>query len=193
MSSIIGHSLVGFSLSKLSKNKTKIRKWNLWLIFLAIFPDLNYIAFWIFGAHPIFQYSHSIGAVVILPILSILFLKYKKDPNIISNALILFCAAFSHLVLDLLVGVFPKPYLWPFYDGKLKLPFGILPSAGKLDLHNIYLYKNLLIELGILLPIVGMIYLLKNRVKINYFIPGLVALLMIWILFLKWGISLVRT
>ncbi len=192
MSSLIGHSIIGLSVSRLSKNKTSSWKWALWIMFLAIFSDINYIALWILGTQSIFIYSHSIGFVIILPILSILFLKYRGVQNLVSKSLQLFIAAFSHLLLDLLVGVFPKAYLSPFYSGKLILPFGVLPSAGKLDLQNYYLYRNLLIELGILLPFIGIIYLLKKRRETEYFLIKQSLLILIWIPFLIWGISLYR-
>lgn len=127
MSSIIGHSIIGLSISRLSK-KSISWKWTLWLMFLAVSPDINYIALWIFGSQTIFKYSHSIGFVIILPILSVLFLKYKKDRNLLNKSIQLFIASFSHLLLDLLVGVFPKAYLWPFFSSKWTLPFGVLPS-----------------------------------------------------------------
>ena len=62
-------------------------------------------------------------------------------------------AGCSHLVLDLLVGVSPLPLLWPFLAQSFKLPFGILPSAGKLQLDNYFLFFNLFIELGVLVPL----------------------------------------
>jgi len=192
MSSFVGHSIVGLSVSRLSGTKTQSWRWSLWLMFLAISPDINYIALWILGTQSIFEYSHSIGFVIILPILSILFLKYKREQNLVNKTLQLFIASFSHLLLDLLVGVFPKPYLWPFDGEKLRLPFGILPSAGKLDLQNYYLYRNLLIELGILLPFIGIIYLFKKRRETDYFLVKLALLTLIWIPFLIWGISLYR-
>lgn len=192
MSSLLGHSIIGLSVSRLSEKKTNSWKWTLWIMFLAIFPDINYVALWILGTQTIFEFSHSIGFVIILPTISILFLKYKREQNLVSKALQLFMASFSHLLLDLLVGVYPKAYLWPFNNYKLTLPFGILPSAGKLDLHNYFLYRNLLIELGILLPFIGIIHLLKKRRETKHFIIKLTSLFLIWIPFLVWGSSLYR-
>lgn len=192
MSSLIGHSIMGLSVSQFSKNKIHSWKWVFWIMFLAVSSDINYIVLWILGAQSIFKYSHSIGFVILLPFLSILFLSYKKEKNLTSKSLQLFTASFSHLFLDLLVGVFPKAYLWPFYSEKLKLPFGILPSAGKLDWQNYYLYKNLFIELGILLPFIGIIYLFKKRYKVKYILIKFFVLVFIWIPFLVWGSSLYR-
>ena len=164
----------------------------LWIMFVAILPDVNYVALWILGTQTIFAYSHSIGFIMILPTLSVLFLKYRREQDLTKKTLQLLAASFSHLVLDLLVGVLPKAYLWPFYGKKIKLPFGILPSAGKLDWLNYYLYRNLLIELGILLPFIGMIRLFIKRRETEYFLIKQSLLIFIWITFLIWGISLSR-
>jgi hypothetical protein len=65
------------------------------------------------------------------------------------------------VLLDLLVGVTPAALLWPFSHATVRLAGGILPSAGRLSPGNPYLYRNLLIELGVLLPILGMVILLR--------------------------------
>ncbi len=72
-------------------------------------------------------------------------------------------AALSHLVLDLLVGVTPLPLLFPLSKIPFKLPWGILPSAGKIALNNYYFYRNLLLEMGVLLPIFILISLINTR------------------------------
>ncbi len=70
-------------------------------------------------------------------------------------------AGLSHVLLDLLVGVTPAALVWPFSRATVRLAGGILPSAGRLSLGNPYLYRNLLIEAGVLLPILGMAILLR--------------------------------
>lgn len=62
-------------------------------------------------------------------------------------------AGLSHLILDLSVGVTPLPLLLPLVKISFKLPFGILPSAGRVDLQNYYFYRNLWLEMGVLLPV----------------------------------------
>ncbi|MDY6802505.1 MAG: hypothetical protein SXA11_01680 [Cyanobacteriota bacterium] len=53
----------------------------------------------------------------------------------------------------MLVGIAGFYLFWPFSSFKPKLPFGLLPSAGKLALDNYYLYANLVLEFGVLLPL----------------------------------------
>ncbi|MEM9567034.1 MAG: hypothetical protein AAF974_01910 [Cyanobacteria bacterium P01_E01_bin.34] len=60
-------------------------------------------------------------------------------------------AGISHLVLDLLVGVSPVLALWPLSQSPWVLPFGVLPNAGRLQWGNYYLYRDLMIEMGLLL------------------------------------------
>ena len=43
--------------------------------------------------------------------------------------------------------------LYPFSVEAFRLPFGILPSAGKIDVKNYYFWRNLFLELGVLLPL----------------------------------------
>jgi len=192
MSSLLGHSIIGISVSRLSDERTHSLKWTLWILLVAIFPDINYIALWILGTQTVFEYSHSVGFVIILPVLIILYLKYKQEQYLAGKALQLFMASFSHLLLDLLVGVLPKAYLWPFYKEKFTLPFGILPSAGKLDWDNYYLYRNLFIEFGILVPFILIMYIINKRSQIRYFYLTLLLIVHIWIPFLFWGMGLYR-
>lgn len=192
MSSFIGHSIIGLSASRLAEKKPVSWKWSAWLVLLAISPDINYIAIWTLGHQWIFENSHSIGFSAILPTLTAIFLKLKNNKRVFHKTMMAFAASFSHIIMDLLVGVFPKPYLWPFDSEKIRLPFGILPSAGRLDLHNYYLYKNLLIEMGILLPAIGILYLYKKYYQTKYALVKQLLLILIWIPFLIWGISLNR-
>ena len=104
----------------------------------------------------------------------------------------LFC--YKALLLDSLVGVWPKPMLWPFYGEKITLPFGVLLSAGALNLSNFYLWQNLLIEMGILLPVIGLIYVFKDRKSLQWKKVLSISLILVglWVPFLMWGFDLPR-
>ena len=95
----------------------------------------------------------------------------------------------AHLILDLLTGVSSLPLLWPFTGELFKLPFGILPSAGRIALTNRYFYRNLIIESDILLPVYSFI-LMKGAVRKRLLL--LVLHVLIFIPFLVWGITLER-
>jgi inner membrane protein len=150
--------------------------WLGWLIIVACAPDLDYVIPSLYpSAHGGMRITHAITSCLILPIASILvmvvsswlFHRNHSDlrsqpqlkPHICKKATQLLGSGLSHPLMDLLVGVTPLPLFFPISKNLFKLPFGILPSAGKIDLTNYYLYRNLGIELGILLPLLWSLWL----------------------------------
>lgn len=168
MSSFIGHSLAGITTYAIghqlqlnhqnhSKKNSHNWFWLGWLMAIASIPDIDYLI-------PIFkvQYldqslriTHSFVGVLLVPAMTMLMMWLSgnrgEDFKIKSYQLII--VGLSHLFLDTLTGVYPKPWLYPFSLETFKLPFGILPSAGRIDLNNYLLYRNLIIELGVLVPL----------------------------------------
>lgn len=194
MSSFIGHSLTGTAIYfQAESTPQKQFFWWAWLIALASFPDVEYGLLWLFGMNFSLRFTHSIVFCSFLPLLTFVYLKWIARHEAAPSLTIQACvAAYSHLILDVLVGVYPLPLLWPFTTKRFVLPFGILPSAGKLALTNVYLYRNALIELGILIPFYGL--LLMRRASMSATKRKLLVLLLIAILipFVVWGISLNR-
>ena len=172
MSSVFGHSLMAVTIylvtetiakprSFLDRSKSLLAKsnnvfWLLWLIIVASIPDLDYaIEVWQSTNNRGLRITHSISFSLVVPILTIavLFLIEIRGENLLLRSWQLVLAGLSHLVLDLLVGVTPLALLFPLIRISFKLPFGILPSAGKIDLDNYYFYRNLKLEMGVLLPV----------------------------------------
>jgi hypothetical protein len=90
------------------------------------------------------------------------------------------------------VGVTPLPLLWPFSSAAFAAPAGILPSAGGVRLSNYYLYRNLVIEIGILAPTLYVargIYCGTIGVQ-NW--ARIIVLLMIAGCFIAWSLGLSR-
>jgi membrane-bound metal-dependent hydrolase YbcI (DUF457 family) len=194
MSSFIGHSLTGTAISLQAENTPRKRLfWWGWLVVLASFPDVEYGLLWLFGVNFHLRFTHSIVFCSFLPLLTCVYLRWIVLHEAFLPLIIQACAAaYSHLVLDVLVGVYPLPLFWPLTTKLFVLPFGILPSAGKLAFTNIYLYRNALIELGILIPFYGLI--LIRKVPISAAKRKLLILLLVAVLipFVMWGISLAR-
>src|ERR671932_1543876 len=199
MSSFIGHSLAATSTYYVEKQPTSrnTRYWLGWLIIVASAPDVDHI---IPALHLTYQYqdvriSHSIVLSLVLPIGTILLLTLlgcKGRSRIIRSQQVIL-AGLSHLVLDLLTGVNKLPLLWPFSTKNFKLPFGVLPSAGGVNLFNYFLYRNLLIEIGVLAPLVYMAFLIshdKSNTHQQKFLIG--GLLLISICFMVGSFSLRR-
>jgi hypothetical protein len=199
MSSFIGHSLAALSTYSVGKQPTspKTRYWLAWLIIIASAPDIDHIvrALHLTSHHEDIRITHSILLSLLLPFGTILLLTLLgcKGRFLIIRSQQAILAGLSHLVLDLLTGVNKLPLLWPFSTEIFKLPFGILPSAGKLNLLNYLLYRNFLIEMGVLAPLVYSAFLIsydKNTARVQKIRIG--GLLLISLCFMIWASSLSR-
>jgi membrane-bound metal-dependent hydrolase YbcI (DUF457 family) len=160
MSSFIGHSLAAYSLAAATQHRRGAAPlrllWAGWLIVLASAPDADYLIPALNSrAHHGIRITHSVALSLVLPLctIAVLGLAVRGGRELKSLAVCAALAGLSHLVLDFLVGVTPLPLLWPFSTATFTSPIGILPSAGGLRLSNYYLYRNLLIEIGILAPL----------------------------------------
>jgi membrane-bound metal-dependent hydrolase YbcI (DUF457 family) len=123
---------------------------------LASVPDIDYLVHALASpAHQGRRITHSIALSMILPLFSVGVLYFVKGlkgrRRLLSVCAVL--AGLSHLVLDFLVGVTPLPLLWPLDSAAFASPVGVLPSAGRIQLSNYYLYRNVLIEVGVLAPV----------------------------------------
>lgn len=199
MSSFLGHSLAAYSLFSLERWGRPFTFWRAvwlaWLVVLASAPDIDYVVPALAApAHQGRRITHSIALSMGLPLLSIGVLYFvkglKSRRGLLSVCAVL--AGLSHLVLDFLVGVTPLPLLWPLDSAAFASPIGILPSAGRIQLSNYYLYRNLLIEVGVLAPVCYVarsLYLGEIRAwgRARVFILLLVAGC-----FVAWSVSLSR-
>jgi len=199
MSSFLGHSLAAYSLASAARYRqgsaTLKLIWAVWLIVLASAPDIDYLIPALNSrAHHGLRITHSVAFSLALPLCTavILCLVSRDRRELTTLSVCAALAGLSHLVLDFLVGVTPLPLLWPFSTAVFASPAGILPSAGRVQLSNYYLYRNLLIETGILAPILYVargIYCgslgVQNRTRI-------IVLLMVAGCFIVWSLSLSR-
>lgn len=166
MSSIVGHLLAGSACHLALRNSNSTQPKTRWLIamLLAIAPDFDYLPAWLWQLEMSPRYSHSLGFCVSIGCGAWACLRHREPPSQRQNLLgLCLLAPLSHLLLDLLVGVQAKPLLWPLLAQPLALPFGILPSAGRLDWHNPLLWRNGLIELGVLFPAAMLFFALMQR------------------------------
>ncbi|MBE9115523.1 metal-dependent hydrolase [Lusitaniella coriacea LEGE 07157] len=200
MSSFIGHSIAAttiYYVRNRTLNEFKQKLWFVWLIVLASIPDLDYIVPFLNRAHyDNARVTHSFVFSLLFPFCTILglFLAGSRGKSLKILGLQAIASGLSHLVLDLCVGVTPLPLLFPFSSHLFKLPFGFLPSAGKLNPTNYFLYRNLAIELGFLLPLTGVSLICFQRGigSCNRNILKIVVLLLISLGFAIWGWRLPR-
>ncbi len=202
MSSFIGHALAGLMVgvvTKPSKSRSGLidsRWWLGWLVIVAMAPDLDYILPFLHpSSHDGLRISHSLFFCQLLPILTLIYLRIKGFSRmaLLGAGLQLWLASFSHLALDLLVGVTALPILFPISKELFKLPFGLLPSAGKPSLSNYYFYYNLAIELGVLMPISLCCALIKKSMKrLTWEWILVIAMLLVSLHFMNWAYGLSR-
>lgn len=194
MSSLIGHMLAGYSASRAGTEKSaraSNRGWTAWLVFAAVLPDIDYPLLWFFDFNQKIRYTHSIAFGAMVCVATITVLRALGAGDLRLKSLQTLSASFSHLILDSLVGVHPNPWFWPLTMHPFRLPFGVLPSAGKLDLHNSYLYGNLALEICILSPLAWIPWILSRKKGLER--SGyLVAATVVWFPFPVWGFSLNR-
>lgn len=156
---------------------------------LAVGPDLDYFAVWFsdYGADP--RFSHSL----LFAIAAAFFVKLTMSRFPAANLKLswLLAAGMSHPLLDFLVGAHPVPLFWPF-DGGVSIPVGVLPSAGTLELDNFYLWRNVLIEIGVLGPAFAFLVAASSRRRFRELAACALPILPIWAAFLTWSVSLGR-
>jgi inner membrane protein len=206
MSSFIGHSLAGLTAAAIgqklqahpqSRSLWQDRLWTILLIAIASVPDIDYLipALRLQQSGGILRITHSIIGVMLLPtcIMFLLWSIGSRGRSFKLKGIQLILAGLSHLLFDLLTGVFPEPLLYPLSDRTFRLPFGLLPSAGKIQLTNYLFYRNLAIELGVLVPLSMSLYLsIGNPIK-SYGRRSTIAIsLLVSGCFMVWAASLSR-
>ncbi|MDC0712486.1 metal-dependent hydrolase [Stigmatella sp. ncwal1] len=166
MSSFIGHGLAALTVYAMARPARPVHwNWLIWLAVLALAPDVDYlVASLRLPGTPLIRVTHSLAGCLALPALTsaVLFLRGERGARLGWQSLQAACAGLSHVALDVLVGVTPAALLWPFSRATFVFPVGVLPSAGWPRLSNPYFYRNLLIELGVLVPSIASLLLLRH-------------------------------
>lgn len=191
MSSIAGHAAAGLAVYLCCNRWTDVRaRWAaVPFVFLAVCPDFDYFAVWLFGydAQPRFTHSWLFGLVTAAFIR--LTTRGCSSARLPMSALL--AAAWSHPLLDVLVGAHGLPLLWPLALD-VALPVGVLPSAGALRWNNVYLWRNLLIELGVLVPAYASAIAVMRRTSWRVIWPWAIWLTPVWLVFASWSCALPR-
>lgn len=201
MSSLIGHSLAGLTVGITKKQSCFLATvwarllWMFWLVVVAIAPDFDYVVPFLYpSANAGLRITHSLCCALLLPTLTIVCLRVLgcDRKSLFKATAQLTLASLSHIGLDLLVGVTALPLLWPINSNVFKLPFGLLPSAGKPSLSNYYFYYNLGIEMGALIPLsCGLIISQYKRLSVWRW--GIISLLLsVSAYFMNWAYGLSR-
>lgn len=156
-------------------------------------PDIDYILWWGLGLHVDPRLTHSIAFCMLAALCAWWLLWHRLAASVRrANLGTLMLAGASHLVLDWLVGVHGLPLFWPLLAQEYTSPVGLLPSAGRLDLSNYYLWRNLLIEAGVLLPALAATAVACRQGWRALACRSTALLTPVWAGFVYWSVSLPR-
>lgn len=193
MASLVAHAATGAAifLARPSRPPIKASIGAAVCVLLALLPDADYLAWWLLRLQIEPRLTHSL-LFCCASALGFWLIWQRLAKSTCPTLTVLMLAACSHLVLDFMVGVHPLPLLWPLTSGAWASPIGLLPSAGRLALGNFYLWRNLLIEIGVVFPVLALIVALGRRWQrpLPWILIGL--LLPMWLACLAWSISLQR-
>lgn len=192
MSSFMAHGLCGLTVYASGRQPTTRPKqllWAGWLTFLALAPDIDY-AFSALRPGGL-RLTHSFGFTLFLSFVTVGGLWLTRPGQLKTAGWQPLAATLTHIFCDVLVGVHPLPLFWPLAAAEWVLPFGLLPSAGQINLQNFYFYRNLMIEMGIFLPLVGL-FLKGAKIKTKYGWWGIILPLFSAGFFMWWAFTLPR-
>lgn len=206
MSSFIGHSLAGLTTYAVTKQLQTPRLtqskqfnwiWLIWLLVIASIPDIDYLirALRIREDNQTLRITHSLLGAILMPSLTILglWLLGQRGKILKYRSLQVVLVGLSHMLLDLLTGVSTLPLLYPFSLQPFKLPFGLLPSAGIIQLDNYFFYRNIFIELGVLIPLsISLLLSIRDSAKSGNRLLVIAAGFAVSVCFAFWAFSLSR-
>jgi membrane-bound metal-dependent hydrolase YbcI (DUF457 family) len=114
-------------------------------------------------------FSHSIPFAIVFTLFCWLFLKSIRFKNAGRATAVLGAAYSSHLLLDYFADDGSRPYgiplLWPFSNRHFIAPFDIFLSIHRGEFSDLFSLHNvmaILIEVGVLAPIVLLLFLIAN-------------------------------
>lgn len=183
MSSFLGHAAAGAAIFLCrSRLDAPHARWALLLcVLLALAPDADYLLIWFFQFPARPRLTHTLLFCLGVSALAGLVTRISGRTQSATTFITLALASLSHLPLDLLVGGHALPVFWPFSSQPLRLPIGILPGAVHAPLTSYYLWRNLLIECGILLPMLALLVASCRAVPLKYLLSLALKLLPLWL------------
>ncbi len=195
MSSLLAHMAIGATiyLARRERPSLKVGAGISACVLLAVLPDIDYFAWWVLRIQIEPRITHSLVFCAASAVAAWALLRFfHGQEGGLPSILTLLLAACSHLALDYMVGVHTLPLLWPIGQTDFVAPFGVLPSAGRLDIGNFYLWRNLLIELGVVFPVLAALIAVGRRECARITSSRILLILPVWVAFLCWSVSLQR-
>ena len=198
MSTLVAHVAAG---TAIYFSYSRLRSLHTWwalpcFVFLAIMPDFDYFAIWIFGIKQEVRMTHTLVFCLAAGTAAWLLTRHRHKDTIHSRPLCIagfLLAPVSHLVLDFLVGAHGLPVLWPLQQGDLMSPMGVLPGViHTRNIANLNMWRNFILESMILLPVLVILVARARTAPFKAIAFKGLPLLPLWCCALGWSLSLPR-
>jgi inner membrane protein len=179
----IGHSLAGYLIFTARNSHENQLKWTdmLVAVIIANMADLDIIPGILVGNANKFHHgiTHSIGFAVIVGLLAGLLFFIIKRKNFLLYFSLFFFSYFSHVLLDYLAADTKAPFgeqlFWPISQIYVLSPIPIFSDVHKASDSSVFLqslfnwhnFRTIVIECAILIPIIYLTKLAKNKLKLK--------------------------
>ncbi|MBD3289337.1 hypothetical protein GF337_11090 [candidate division KSB1 bacterium] len=177
----VGHSLAGYFVFSAIKKPERNFKWTelVAAVIIANLPDADFIPGMLAGNPNKFHHgiTHSIGFAVIVGLLAgIVYFSIRKKHFFFYSAFFFLCYS-SHLLLDYLGADTRAPFgeqlFWPISQIYVMSPVSVFSDVHKASDSSIFLqslfnwhnFRTILIECAILIPMIGLLNFMKNKLK----------------------------
>jgi inner membrane protein len=198
MSTLLAHIAAG---TAIYFSYSRLRSLHTWwalpcFVFLAVMPDFDYFAIWIFGIKQSVRITHTLLFCLMMGTAAWLLTRHRHKHAIHSRPLhiaVFLLAPLSHLLLDFSVGAHSLPVFWPLPDGELMSPVAILPAViHTRNFFNPAMWRNFILETLVLLPVLILLVAHARTAPLAKIARKGALLLPLWCGALAWSLSLPR-
>jgi inner membrane protein len=198
MSTLLAHIAAG---TAIYFSYSRLRSLHTWwalpcFVFLAVMPDFDYFAIWIFGIKQDVRITHTLIFCLLAGTAAWLLTRHRHKDAVHSRPLCIvgfLLAPVSHLVLDFSVGAHSLPVFWPLPEGDVMAPMGVLP--GVIHTRNVLnpkMWRNFVLETLILLPVLVLLVARARTAPFKAIARKGFLILPVWCGALAWSLSLPR-
>jgi inner membrane protein len=183
MPSPIGHSIIGFTLHRLSDGPNEPFDWRklALFVFAANAPDLDFIPGLLIGEPDRFHHgaSHSLAFGALFALVFGFLIHIMKVDSIRSSSPILLGLYLSHLGLDCLsidtAAPYGMPLFWPVSDTYYRAGITFLPDIRRdnsttsflISLFSAHNFRSVVAECILFLPVTLLLIAVRKRLKLS--------------------------
>jgi inner membrane protein len=198
MSTLIAHLAAGTAIYFCYGRLHSLHTWWAWpcFVLLAVMPDFDYFAIWIFGIRQSVRLTHTLLFCLAMGMAAWMLTRHRHQGGVHSRSLCMagfLLAPVSHLLLDFSVGAHSLPLLWPLMDEELMSPVGVLP--GVIHTRNVLnptMWRNFLLETMVLMPVLVLLVARARMVPAIALLRRGALIVPAWCGALIWSLSLPR-